>query len=122
MKILIDMNLTPDWCGVLQRHGHEAVHWSTVGDARAQDFEIMKWAAEQGYVVFTHDLDFGALLAAGGTSGPSVIQVRTEDTLPAQLEHIVLAVLDQHRAAIEAGAIIVVEQWRNRVRLLPLDR
>jgi len=32
--------------------------------------------------VFTHDLDFGDILAATGAEAPSVIQVRTEDTTP----------------------------------------
>ena len=58
MKILLDMNLTPDWCEVLRRSGYDAAHWSEVGDPRAPDTEIMEWAATNGYLVFTHDLDF----------------------------------------------------------------
>ena len=30
MNILIDMNLSPDLCPVLQQHGWGAVHWSAV--------------------------------------------------------------------------------------------
>jgi len=30
IKILIDMNLSPDWVQVLQKHGWSAVHWSSV--------------------------------------------------------------------------------------------
>ncbi len=57
VKILIDMNLSPDWARVLERHGWSAVHWSAVGDPRATDRAIMDWAIVNGYVVFTHDLD-----------------------------------------------------------------
>ena len=32
MKILIDMNLSPEWVAVFENHGWSAVHWSTVGD------------------------------------------------------------------------------------------
>ncbi len=49
MKILIDMNLTPDWAGVLKLQGLEAVHWSKVGDPKASDKTIMSWARERGY-------------------------------------------------------------------------
>ena len=82
MKILVDMNLSPTWLSMLQAGGHEALHWSTVGNPRAADREIMTWARQNGYVVFTHDLDFGALLAVTGAEGPSVIQIRTVDVTP----------------------------------------
>ena len=66
MKLLVDMNLSPEWCPVLAGQRWESVHWSTVGDPRATDDLIMTWARVHGYVVFTHDLDFGALLAVSG--------------------------------------------------------
>jgi predicted nuclease of predicted toxin-antitoxin system len=47
----------------LGRHGFETVHWSKLGAATAPDVEIMDYAAGHGYVIFTHDPDFGALLA-----------------------------------------------------------
>ena len=31
--------------------------------------------------MFTHDMDFSALLAVTGAAGPSVLQVRVQDTL-----------------------------------------
>jgi predicted nuclease of predicted toxin-antitoxin system len=64
MKILIDMNLSPMWVQFLVSHGIEAVHWSSIGEASASDSRILDYAASNGYVVFTHDLDFGMLLAA----------------------------------------------------------
>jgi predicted nuclease of predicted toxin-antitoxin system len=70
MRLLLDMNLSPSWVGFLRESGVEAVHWSTVGDPRASDATIMAWARHGGYVVFTHDLDFSALLAATEATGP----------------------------------------------------
>ena len=64
MKLLIDMNLSPRWVGVLMEAGFDAVHWSTLGRSNALDTEIMDFAKANGYVVLTHDLDFGAILAA----------------------------------------------------------
>ena len=107
--MLLDMNLSPDWVPVLQRHGLDAIHWSTVGDPRAPDRDIMDWALNQGYVVFTHDLDFGALLAATRATGPSVIQVRTQDVSPDHLETIIVGLLNQHEPVLNSGALIVVD-------------
>ena len=86
LKLLVDMNLSPEWVPALGKHGWQAVHWSTVGDPRASDMDIMDWAAAHQYVVFTHDLDFGTMLALSHEAGPSVLQIRTQDTLPDYLE------------------------------------
>ena len=43
MRIVLDMNISPIWEKFLNDAGHEAVHWSNVGDIRAQDVEILYW-------------------------------------------------------------------------------
>lgn len=48
IRILIDMNLAPDWADELAARGWTSVHWSTVGDPRAADQEIMQWARANG--------------------------------------------------------------------------
>ena len=54
---------------------------------------------EQGHVVFTHDLDFGTLLALTRASGPSVIQVRSHNVLPDHLSETVVATIRAYEAA-----------------------
>ncbi len=120
MKVLVDMNLTPDWVPVLQAAGHEAVHWSTVGDPRARDEVLMQWARTNGHVVFTHDLDFGSLLANTQAEGPSVIQIRTQDVTPSAQSRTLLAALNQFRDALAKGALVSVDEARARIRVLPL--
>lgn len=78
MKILLDMNLSPDLIDRFSAYNIEAEHWISVGQPTAKDSEIMKFARESGYIVFTHDLDFGAILAATQAEAPSVIQARTQ--------------------------------------------
>lgn len=119
MKILLDMNLSPDWAGVLTEGGWETIHWSGVGDIQAPDRVIMQWARDNGYVIFTHDLDFGILLATTKARGPSVIQIRTQDVLPKALGAMMIRLLRQHQEALEAGALITVDEDKSRVRILP---
>ena len=119
MILVIDMNLSPLWVQALADRGWQAVHWSTVGNPRAKDSEIMEWARSTGYVVFTHDLDFGAILAATGLIGPSVLQVRAQDVTPDHLGNIVSQALHKHRDALERGALVTVDETRSRVRILP---
>jgi predicted nuclease of predicted toxin-antitoxin system len=54
MKLLIDMNLSPERVPALSAAGIEAIHWLTVGDPRAPDRTIFAWAKENRFVVFTN--------------------------------------------------------------------
>jgi predicted nuclease of predicted toxin-antitoxin system len=118
--MLIDMNLSPEWGLVLAQWGLEAIHWTEVGDPTAPDCELMRWAMDYGFVVFTHDLDSGALLAATGATGPSVVQMRCEDARPAFMGDSVVAALRAHEQALGSGAWVTIDPRRMRVTLLPL--
>jgi predicted nuclease of predicted toxin-antitoxin system len=120
VQLVVDMNLSVEWVTELAQHGWSAVHWCTVGDPRADDSVIMAWALANGYVVFTHDLDFGTMLALTHATGPSVFQVRGQNVLPEDIGPVVIAALRQHDAALAAGALVVVDVKKSRVRVLPL--
>jgi predicted nuclease of predicted toxin-antitoxin system len=120
IKVLVDVNLSPAWTKMLATKGIEAVHWTALGDPRAPDEELLRYAREHGYVVFTHDLDFGALLALTRARGPSVIQVRAQDVSPDAIGDLVARVLAEHAAALESGALLTVEPYAARVRVLPI--
>ncbi len=120
VQLVVDMSLSGEWVTELARHGWSAVHWSTVGDPRADDAVLMAWARANGRVVFTHDLDFGTMLALTHATGPSVLQVRGQNVLPEDIGPVVIAALRQHDAALAAGALVVVDVKKSRVRVLPL--
>lgn len=121
MKLLIDMNLSPRWVEALERAGLEARHWSTVGDGAASDREVFQWARRHGFVVLTHDLDFGRILALAGGRSPSVVLLRTYRLLPAESATMLVTVLRRHAAEIAKGAVVVLSPNQERVRLLPLQ-
>ena len=120
MKLLVDMNLSPEWVSFLETEGIEAVHWSTVGDPRAKDSEILRYAREAWLIVFTHDLDFSQLLAHTRGKGPSVIQLRAQDVTPQKLCGKVVAAVGQFESEIAAGCILTVDEHSSRVRILPI--
>ena len=122
MKILVDMNLSPEWVIGFIAAGWECLHWSKVGDPAAPDSELMTWAKDHGFAVFTHDLDFGALLAATGAVAPSVIQLRSEDTRPSTMSGLVIAALRAQQGTVEEGALLTIDPRRLRVTVLPLRR
>jgi predicted nuclease of predicted toxin-antitoxin system len=112
MKILIDMNLSPDWVKVFEKYDSPC----------EKDTVIMEWARDNKYIVFTHDLDFGSLLAATGMETPSVIQVRTQNILPISIENLVIFALRQFASELDSGALVTVDKAQSRVRILPIRR
>jgi predicted nuclease of predicted toxin-antitoxin system len=122
MRLLVDMNLSPRWAGFLRAAGHDATHWSDVGEVTASDADIMAAAADQGAVVLTNDLDFGTILAAGGESRPSVIQLRAADLRPEVLGDLLLAAINQVADELLDGALVTIDPGRTRVRVLPLTQ
>jgi predicted nuclease of predicted toxin-antitoxin system len=121
MRILIDVNLSPQWKASLRRNGFDAEHWSEIGALDAKDREIMAWARENDYVVFTNDLDFSAILASTQAEGPSVLQIRARSVLPSRRETDVVRALNQFKEELEAGAVVSVDLQRARARILPLS-
>ena len=114
------MNLSPEWQPFLSDNDFDAVDWSKIGAGNAPDTEIMQWARQNSRVGFTHDFDFGILLAHGKDGGPSVIQVRTQDVSPGHLGPILLRALRAHREPLENGALPTIDESKSRVRILPI--
>ncbi len=122
MKLLIDMNLSPTWVHYLAQVGVESIHWASVGNADDSDGVLFEWAKKNGYVVFTNDLDFGAILAATNAQGPSVIQLRLQDLLPQNLAPRLVRILNQFENELLKGALISVDERRAKARILPILR
>jgi len=120
MKLLVDMNLSPRWVDLLASAGIQAVHWSTVGPMNAPDAQIMAHALAHDFIVLTHDLDFGAILAATQGEKPSVVQLRADNVSPDAIGPQVLIALRQMEADLRDGALLTVDPQRTRLRVLPL--
>lgn len=122
MRLLVDMNLSPRWVDLLAAAGIEAAHWSSLGAANAPDPLIMAYARAHDFVVLTHDLDFGGILAATHGEKPSVVQIRAEDVSPDVIGGQVIDALRQMAAELEEGALLTIDPSRTRLRILPLQR
>ncbi len=121
MHLLIDMNLSPRWVSFLLISGFEAVHWSDVGPPNAPDTALMDHARRHGMVILTHDLDFGAILAAGGANGPSVVQIRSDNLAVGAIGALVVAALRQMEEALILGALVTIDTVRTRMTVLPIE-
>jgi hypothetical protein len=57
------MNVSPQLASVLVSAGHECTHSSVARDPRSTDETIPRFAKANDFILLTHDLYFGAILA-----------------------------------------------------------
>ena len=87
---------------------------------RAADRELIRLAQVEQRVLLTFDLDFGEILALGVADRPSVIIFRLANERADSVNQRLEVILAEQAAALEAGALILVEDARYRVRRLPI--
>lgn len=121
MKFLADMGISPQTVAFLNRLGHSAVHLHDQGLGKMPDPEILSKARGEGYVLLTHDLDFGELLAASRADLPSVIIFRLRNMRPDRVNHTLREIIEKYSTALEKGAIITVTDGQVRIRQLPIE-
>ncbi|MEO8588714.1 MAG: DUF5615 family PIN-like protein [Flavobacteriales bacterium] len=120
MKLLIDVCLSHELADLLKTDTLEVVHWSKRGAANAKDRDILAWAAENGHVIVSADLDFGDLLAMSDATLPSVILVRSDDQSPQRIAPLVRAALERFAEQLGTGCLISIDDSKARMRMLPL--
>jgi len=120
MKILLDMNMSPQWVKVLTGRGISATHWSSVGAFDATDAEITKFAKDNDFIILTHDLDYGAILFVTNGQKPSVVQLRINDIYPEIDAESLVSALNFVKTELENGALLTIDTKRTRIRILPL--
>jgi len=121
VRFLVDQNLSRRVAAALRAAGHDVLHTSEVELSTASDAAIADRAVAEERVVVSADTDFGALLAANGAERPSVLLFRLRSPRRGEaIAGIIVANLDEVAADLDAGAIVVLEDERVRIRRLPL--
>lgn len=121
MRFLVDNNLSPKVAARLTEAGHDASHVRDYGLSAAPDEIVLTTAASEGRILISADTDFGALLAASGATGPSVLLVRRISERRAdEMAAIIMANLEQVADDLDRGAIVVLGEDWVRVRSLPI--
>jgi predicted nuclease of predicted toxin-antitoxin system len=104
----------------LRATGHDVLHLRDEGLQRLPNGEVFRKAHREGRVVLTFDLDFGEIIAGSSGNVVSVVLFRLHNTRAEWIISRLESVLGQSSHELAAGAIVVVEEARHRVRTLPL--
>jgi predicted nuclease of predicted toxin-antitoxin system len=113
MKILLDSCVWGKARAELAAAGHDVV-WCGDWPKDPGDEEILAHAYQQGRVLVTLDKDFGELAVAKGARHSGIL--RLVNISAHQQATTCLRVIASHGAELQAGAIVVAEPGRLRIR------
>ncbi len=100
----------------LSSQGYDIYRVSDRGMSRARDSEIVALALAEQRAIITMDLDFAAIIAKSGEQFPSAIIFRLDDATPENINSLLDRILPSITSDLEAGAIVIIEQERVRIR------
>lgn len=120
MKALLDVPVSPSLLEVLREFGHEGVHATQIGLARAADSELIGFAANEQRIVITADLDFPRLLVLSSVHNPGLILFRGGNYSEDEMRTLLRRLLEPIEPDVLECAICVVDKTRIRITRLPV--
>ncbi len=112
LKLYLDQMLRLDVAQALRDEGHDVVRTSEVGQARADDQQILQKAIDENSILVTLDEHFGDWVILPLSKHPGVIRLKVNPTTSNNIIKLLVPFLRIHSS----------EQFRNHLVILSLKR
>lgn len=111
VKFIADIDISPLTVSKLQKAGYAIVRVTDKLPSTTADSEIIQLALKEQ----------AAIVAQSGLNGPSVVSLRVANARPDIIAEILVTVLPSIEAYISEGAIVSIDEYGYRVRILPVE-
>jgi predicted nuclease of predicted toxin-antitoxin system len=115
MLFYVDQMFRTDFAELLREKGHDVVRASEIGQATADDAEILQTAIQNGRTLITLDEHFGDWAVLPLNRHPGVIRLKIHPTTTAEAAKLLIPFLEQHEQCEFRDHLIIlspiVERW-----------
>ena len=122
MRFLCDMGVSLKVVAWLRSQGHDVIHLRDEGLQRLPNGDIFVKAVAEDRILPTFDLDFADIVAMARGQLASVVLFRLRNTRADHVIQRLSVTIDRAAAALESGAVVVVQEAQLRIRELPIGR
>jgi predicted nuclease of predicted toxin-antitoxin system len=119
-RILLDQGLPAKVTNILRMADWDVVHVREVAMSKAQDEDILDFAARDSRVAVTLDRDFPQILALTAAKRPSVVLIRQQRLRAAEVAALLTSLWREYERELESGCVVTDGAHSTRVRSLPL--
>jgi predicted nuclease of predicted toxin-antitoxin system len=114
LKLYLDQCLRVEVAEVFSAEGYDVVRASEVGQARADDAEILRYAISADRILITLDDHFGNWAVLPLKKHPGVIRLKVNPTTAANAINLLLPFLKRHTQQDFQNQLVILSKKRTR--------
>ena len=114
MRLLLDQMFRADLAALLRAEGHDVVRAEEVGQARADDAQILQTASAEERILLTLDEHFGDWVVLPLSRHPGVIRLKIHPTTTKNAAELLIPMLAAKEAAVFRNHLVIVSTNRTR--------
>ncbi|MBW2195770.1 MAG: DUF5615 family PIN-like protein [Deltaproteobacteria bacterium] len=114
LKIYLDQMLRQDVAKTLRGEGHDVIRASEVGQARADDQQILNTAIAEGRILVTLDEHFGDWVILPLRRHPGVVRLKIVPTTSGKVLGLLLPFLSRHTADELRDHLVILTPKRSK--------
>jgi len=114
LRLFLDQMLRREVAEALRNDGHDVFRASDVGQARADDYQILQKTVSEGRILITLDEHFGNWVVLPLRTHPGVIRLKINPTTSANAINLLLPFLRLHSQQEFKNCLVILSPRRSR--------
>ena len=113
-RLYLDQMFSVDVAQSLREAGHDVVRAGEMGQARADDRQILEWAIAHDRILITLDEHFGDWVVLPLSQHPGVVRLKVHPTTSANVIDLIVPFLERYQGEVFADHLVILSSKREK--------